>query len=452
MTSDVIVRELAVGGVDEAARDRIAALFEAAIGTLQHTHHRAPDGLWWVPGRLEVFGKHTDYAGGRTLIATVPRGFAFAAAGRDDGIVRIGDARTGETAELSARALARESGLVNATGWSRYVAVIIARFVKNFPAALPGADIAFISDLPRAAGVSSSSALTVGAALSIARLGRLDEQPEWRANIASPIALAGYLASVENGMTFGTLVGGRGVGTHSGSEDHTAMLCCRSGQLSQYAFLPVRHIGDSAMPSRWAFVIASSGVAAEKSGAAQALYNRASLGARALLTIWNAESPRRSVSLADALLSSTDAAARLRESIRHTRVADWSAAYLERRLAHFIAEDSRVPHALAALQQEDSVRLGELAAASQADADELLGNQIPETNELARLARANGAFAACAFGAGFGGSVWALVPRDEAETAAAEWMAAYRLRFPHHDQASWFIATPGPALIEIPAT
>ena len=29
---------------------------------------------WFVPGRLEVLGKHTDYAGGRSLLAAVDRG------------------------------------------------------------------------------------------------------------------------------------------------------------------------------------------------------------------------------------------------------------------------------------------------------------------------------------------------------------------------------------------
>ena len=42
----------------------------------------------------------------------------------------------------------------------------------------------------------------------------------------------------------------------------------------------------------------------------------------------------------------------------------------------------------------------------------LLGNQVPETIALARAALAHGAFAACSFGAGFGGSVWALVEGD----------------------------------------
>ena len=29
---------------------------------------------WFVPGRIEVLGKHTDYAGGSTLVAAVDRG------------------------------------------------------------------------------------------------------------------------------------------------------------------------------------------------------------------------------------------------------------------------------------------------------------------------------------------------------------------------------------------
>ncbi len=51
-----------------------------------------------------------------------------------------------------------------------------------------------------------------------------------------------------------------------------------------------------------------------------------------------------------------------------------------------------------------------MAERSQEAAERWLGNQIPETIALARLARHVGATAASAFGAGFGGSVWALVP------------------------------------------
>src|SRR5688500_19813809 len=56
----------------------------------------APEWRWCVPGRIEIFGKHTDYAGGRSLLAAVPRGFAVVARARPDDRVRVLDARHGE--------------------------------------------------------------------------------------------------------------------------------------------------------------------------------------------------------------------------------------------------------------------------------------------------------------------------------------------------------------------
>jgi galactokinase len=370
-----------------------------------------------------------------------------AGARRRDALIRVVDARTGERAVIEVA-----TGERTAKGWARYVAIVAGRFARNFPGAALGADLALISDLPRAAGVSSSSALTVGVAMALARLGGLEDRPEWRANITSAIDLAGYLACVENGMTFGGLAGGGGVGTHSGSEDHTAMLCARPGFLSEYAFVPVQHIEDVALPASWAFVIASSGVPAEKAGAAQALYNRASQSARALLDMWNAAHPPQA-SLFRALESGCDAALELgrligRESVGPSRT-EWGVEALERRLAHFLGEDGRVPEAVRAFREENEHRLGVLAEGSQADAETLLGNQIPETSALAHLARDAGAWAACAFGAGFGGSVWALTNRDRASELGNQWMAAYRAEFPLRTRASWFVATPGPAMIEV---
>jgi galactokinase len=75
----------------------------------------------------------------------------------------------------------------------------------------------------------------------------------------------------------------------------------------------------------------------------------------------------------------------------------------------------------------------------------MLHNQIPETVFLARRARELGAVAASAFGAGFGGSVWALVARREAEALAARLAADYRERFPQHaDLAEVFVTQAGP--------
>jgi galactokinase len=412
----------------------VARRFEQSIDALQRVCDRRPAGAWWVPGRLEVFGKHTDYAGGRSLIATVPRGVAFVGAPRDDGRVRVIDATSGETGRPS--------------GWGRYVDVVWRRLTRNFPSVSIGGDLAFMSDLPRAAGLSSSSALIVGTAVALAKLNHLDALPAWREALGSDLALANYLSCVENGSTYGTLEGDAGVGTQGGSEDHTAILCSRPERLSAYAFVPVRHLEDVLVPPPWTFVIATSGVPAEKTGEARALYNRAALAAKRLLEIWNAAHPAQP-SLAAALATDAAAEGRLRELVDRSRHREWPATDLQRRLTHFVNEDRRVPAAVDAFRGADVEALTALAAASQEDADRLLGNQIAETNVLARLARAHGAWASCAFGAGFGGSVWALAPRDDADRIATRWLADYRARFPRHAAADWFLARPGPPLLDV---
>ena len=51
---------------------------------------------WFVPGRIEVLGKHTDYAGGSTLVAAVDRGVTISIEPGDSGITVSTDAAPGE--------------------------------------------------------------------------------------------------------------------------------------------------------------------------------------------------------------------------------------------------------------------------------------------------------------------------------------------------------------------
>ena len=43
----------------------------------------------WVPGRIELLGKHTDYAGGRSVLCALERGFLARVAPRRDGVIRV---------------------------------------------------------------------------------------------------------------------------------------------------------------------------------------------------------------------------------------------------------------------------------------------------------------------------------------------------------------------------
>jgi galactokinase len=310
------------------------------------------------------------------------------------------------------------------------VEVAVRRLARNFPAAELGADITLASDLPRASGMSSSSALIIAVAVALGRIGSLQAQPAWKRNIRSGLDAAAYYACIENGRQFAALDGDAGVGTHGGSEDHAAIIESRAGYVTAFAFVPPRAIGAAPVPDWWRFVIAPSGVAARKTGDAREPYNRLAAGTALLLDAWNRESPRTG-SLAAALRSGPGAAERLRHLAAGAGTAEAPAAWLRDRLDHFIREDARAEEALNAFATADSVQLRALSADSQRDAEILLCNQVPATIELAAEARKQGAFAACSFGAGFGGAVWALTRTVEAEGFAKKW----------HPDA--FVMTPG---------
>ena len=401
---------------------------------------------WFIPGRIEFLGKHTDYAGGRSLICALERGFCVAASTRDDASVRITDAGRNNHTKFS---LSPE--LIPPAGhWSNYPMTVASRLAQNFPGTLHGADIAFISDLPRAAGLSSSSALVIAIFCALARVNGLEQRDEYRNNIQSLEDLAGYLGSVENGQSFGSLSGSKGVGTFGGSQDHTAILCCRPDELSQYSFCPVRRERSIALPDDYVFVIGVSGVSADKTGDAIEKYNRVSLLAADVLATWRRASGRADATLMAAATSSADASERMREALRASRSSVFSPRELLDRFEQFMVECTEIiPGVAQALAAGDLDKIGVLIDRSQDAADRLLGNQVPETIAMARLARELGAVAASAFGAGFGGSVWAMVQADHAESFKAEWAARYRSLFSGPAQRSvFFRSCAGPAMLE----
>jgi galactokinase len=401
----------------------------------------------FVPGRIEVLGKHTDYAGGRSLLCAVGRGICVSAAPRADRRVRIADAGRGLSAEVSLDADFAPS----AAGWTVYVQTVAARLARNFPGELHGADIALASDLPRASGMSSSSALVVALFSALSDVNGLEAHPGYAAAIRSPEDLGGYLGCLENGRSFGALAGERGVGTFGGSEDQTAILCCRPGEIAQYAFCPVRHERSMPLEADWRFVVASSGVASDKTGGARERYNRLSLAATAILDLWNRSTGRRDETLFAALADGPDVPDRIRRLLRAFPAADFPADFLAGRFDQFFEEAFvLVPAAGDLLAKGEVGLLGEPVDRSQALAERCLGNQVPETIALARSARELGAAAASAFGGGFGGSVWAIARADDAEAFRRRWAESYARAFPQvTEQSRFFVTRPGPAVVRL---
>ncbi len=393
---------------------------------------------WFVPGRIEVLGKHTDYAGGRSLLAAPDRGHTVRAQRRADGIITV----RSQDAEGEIRIdLDHPEDRQDAVPghWGGYVHTAVERLAANFPGRLVGADLQVSSTLPLASGMSSSSALIVAVALALIDLSGIAADPAFTGEITSVEQLGEYLGAVENGQSFGTLAGHRGVGTFGGSEDHTGMLCGQEGALVQYSFCPVRHERTVPLRDDLAFVIAVSGVEAVKTGAARDAYNRVSLAVSEILQRWREATGREDATLVEAVATGPQGIARLKELAADD-------AYLSGRLAQFLCESERlVPAAAVALEEGDLEEFGHLVDESQCGAEKGLLNQVEQTVALQRQARALGAHAASAFGAGFGGSVWALVGADDAEGFATRWLEGYRAEFPDLPLSSTFVCRPGTA-------
>lgn len=399
------------------------------VKLIERTTHNTARVAWFVPGRVEVIGKHTDYAGGRSLVAAVERGICCTGAPRADGRLSIFDASRGSSVLLD------PDQSPPAINWANYPLTVLRRLHRNFPDALAGADIVFDSDLPSASGLSSSSVLMVAVLLTLRDLNGLGNHERWLSNIRSDEDLAAYAATIENGSGFRDLPGERGVGTMGGSQDHTAILCSVAGTLAQFSYRPTHRERVIPLTTEWLLAVGVSGVRAQKTGNAKEAYNRAAARAGAILARWNDGTGRMDETLAAALASGADAAGRIRALLGDD-------AALQARYEQFLEESTvLVPTAGDQLVRGDLAGFGATVDRSQELAERLLGNQVPETIALARLARDHGAAAASAFGAGFGGSVWALIGRQQAAPFLERWQNAYGERHPDAAARSSFFLT-----------
>jgi galactokinase len=391
-----------------------------------------------VPGRVEVMGKHTDYCGGRSVTCAIDRGIHVAFVAADGPEITAIALDLGEE-----RTFAFAPNTESATGWANYPTSVARRLAGNFDGPLRGATFVFSSTLPQAAGMSSSSALIIATFMVLDAMNGFVARAERDGIIRTPFELAEYLGTLENGQTYRSLVGDRGVGTFGGSEDHTAITLGRAGRLGVYAYSPTRLEREVALPAGYTLVIASSGVVAEKTGAARERYNRAALLVRELVRLWNDYAATPETTLAAIVRRQGDAQLRLRRLIIEYVPDTERASALLRRLDHFLAESERlIPAAIDALEAGDLVAFGRAVDESQSLAERLLGNQVPETVFLTDAARTHGAVAASSFGAGFGGSVWALVERSRAAAFIASWREAYQQQFAAAERALFFLTDP----------
>ncbi len=386
----------------------------------------------FIPGRIEFLGKHTDYCGGRSLVCAIDRGFHTVFTPTENRSVQITSEDSGETVSFKLS----EDLQVAQDHWAKYPMTVAKRLAQNFKSRkLIGVDLSFRSDLPAAAGLSSSSALMIAFFAALADVNQLPLFEEYKQNIANNLELAEYLGCIENGQTFRGLPGCAGVGTFGGSQDHTAILSCRKNYLSQFLFAPVVLEKELYLPPNLSFVVASSGVIAEKTGAARAKYNRVSQMVSEIVNRWKG---------AEKSLAQIIEAAGLDDLKKFIAENDFSFEKQEllERVGQFYVETYEIiPKVSECLENGEVEKIGELIDLSQQNAERYLHNQAPETIYLQRLAREIGALASSAFGAGFGGSVYALVNTSDSNRFAGDWRENDLKMFPQLTGKAEFFVT-----------
>jgi galactokinase len=379
---------------------------------------------FFVAGRIEFLGKHTDYCGGRSLVCAIDKGFNVTFTATDNEYITLINDDTNEVITFRIR----DDLPIRENHWAKYPQTVAKRIAQNFKSKpIIGVDINFTSNLPQAAGVSSSSALIISTFSAISKANNLPEFDEYKQNIHNKFDLANYLGCIENGYDFGDLKGNKGVGTFGGSQDQTAIICCKNNTLSRFSFCPVRHEGDFPLSEDYVFVIASSGVIAEKTGAAKDKYNRLSLMTKEIAKKF------------DDKLTLAEIVEKYGIETVKAKLNDQD---LINRVTQFHMESFEIIPQVSELMKNSEVEnIGELIDLSHRNADELLGNQTIETNFLQQNAREIGAIASSAFGAGFGGSVYALVKKSTAELFLQEWKVNYIVKFPQL-KPEFFITRP----------
>ncbi|HVS19233.1 MAG TPA: galactokinase family protein, partial [Planctomycetota bacterium] len=203
-----------------------------------------------APGRVNLIGEHIDYCDLPVLPMALAEGLELAFRPRDDARVRLTTSLEGQPAvefELDAH-LAREP----AGAWGNYARAAAQALVRDL-ALERGLEGALHADLPEAAGLSSSAALVVAVAVAL-----LDANGRH----LPPLELAELCAGAE-----------RFVGTRGGGMDQAACVLARAGHALRIDFAPLR-ARALRVPDDWRFVVAHSGVRADKSGSARAAYNR----------------------------------------------------------------------------------------------------------------------------------------------------------------------------------
>jgi galactokinase len=372
-----------VHGDVKARAEQLATRFRSRFGD--------DPAVFRAPGRVNLIGEHTDYNNGFVLPAAVGLSCYVAAAPRDDSRVVIAseEMRQEATWNLDDPQPGPDSA------WSRYV-IGVAALLRMRTERATGVTLLIDSEVPMGAGLSSSAALEVSAALALRELWDITIAPTELAQLCqqAEIEFAGARVGVMDQF----------VACH-GRAGQAVLLDCRSLE-HQLVAIPegVRLVACNTM-------VRHAHAAGE--------YNR-----------------RRTECEAGVAQIATRLAKA--QSLRDVNLGDLEACRGDlpdtvfRRCRHVVSENDRVVKTVLALEEGDLEAVGNLMAASHKSLRTDYQVSCSELDAMVDIAgEATGVIGARMTGGGFGGCTVNLVDADHVEAFRAHMMAIYAARIGH---------------------
>lgn len=352
---------------------------------------RDPRWLASAPGRVNLIGEHTDYCGGHVLPMAVDRHVVVAAdKSRNAPESRFWSTLDGEMAEFDVR----KTSNWKLARWARYVAG---------PGAILGweglrvepVEAVIVSDLPAGAGLSSSAALEVAAALAF-------EAASGASGKFDRPRLAQVCQKAEHKFA----------GVKCGIMDQYSVACAREGNALYLDChnLFAQHVP---LPAGLAVLVVDSKVPRKL---ADAEYNRRREDCEAAAHSLSTELGRR-VHLAE---------------VSHDELIRWGKPVLGerefRRARHVVGEEHRTARAVEYLKRGELEAFGEQARESHRSLAEDFEVSCRELDILVRLAcEIDGVFGARLTGAGFGGSAVVFCRTRDAGEIAGQLRDLYKV-------------------------
>jgi galactokinase len=366
------------------------------LQTVEEAHARRfgvqPAIVAYAPGRVEILGNHTDYNEGFVLSAAIDLGIAMAVS-----------AAPGRTCVLRAVNLDEEIAVelpvkapVKTPLWANYPLGVVNK-LGAFGRIEKGFCATFAGDIPLGAGLSSSAALEVAAALGVGA---------WCGVQPAQLELARLCQAAENEFT----------GAHCGLLDQISSLY---GAADSLVFTDFRSLKVETVPlgADVCFLIANTRV---KHSLVESEYNERRERCEQAAAFFASTLDHRVKALRDV---SVDELARCASRM------DPAAA---RRAAHVIGENHRVLEARRLLAAGDLKSFGELMFQSHHSSRVNFENSCRELDALVDAARKIPAvLGARLSGGGFGGSVVLMAHPAEAAAVGREVAERYQAAFGH---------------------